>query len=107
MAEKEEFKDRLAEYNMDDDDENVNWNDKGNITDWFSFDFTLEELKTLRKKQSSEERDPRYDWKETVVTLDELVEITKYVVGEQELLGLVMILQGVRREAGEDHWDLS
>ena len=85
MAEKEEFKDRLAEYNMDDDDENINWNDKGDVEDWFSFDFTLAELKTLRKKQSSEERDPRYDWKETVVTLDELVEITKYVVGEQEL----------------------
>ena len=85
MAEKEEFRDRLAKYNIHDDDENINWNDNGEVQDWFSFDFTLAELKTLRKKQSSEERDPRYDWKETVVTLDELVEITRYVVWEQEL----------------------
>ena len=62
---------------MDDDDENVNWNDKGNITDWFSFDFTLAELKTLKKRQSSAMRDPRYDWEETVVSLEELVLITR------------------------------
>ena len=31
----------------------INWNDKGNITDWFSFDFTLEELRTLKKYQVS------------------------------------------------------
>ena len=77
MADKEEFKDRLANYNMDDDDESVNWNDKGNITDWFSFDFTLAELQTLKKKQSSDMRDPRYDWEETVVSLEELVQITR------------------------------
>ena len=31
----------------------IHWNDKGNITDWFSFDFTLEELRTLKKYQVS------------------------------------------------------
>merc|ERR1719397_1754451 len=77
VAQMVNFKDRLRTYNMDDDDDNFNWNDKGNITDWFSFDFTLEELKTLKKKQANEERDPQYDWNETVVTLDELVEITR------------------------------
>ena len=62
---------------MDDDDENFNWNDKGNITDWFSFDFNLAELKTLKKRQANEERNPQFDWNETVVTLEELVEITR------------------------------
>ena len=27
------------------------WNDKGNITSWFTFDMTLAELKTLKLKQ--------------------------------------------------------
>ena len=62
---------------MDDDDPNFNWNDKGDIEDWFSFDFTLEELKTLKKRQANDFRDPRYDGQETVVTLEELVEITQ------------------------------
>ena len=76
----EKFPDRKKTYNMDDDDENFNWNDKGDVTDeWFSFDFTLAELKTLRKKQSNEFRDPRYDGQERVVTLEELVDITRYV----------------------------
>ena len=71
---------------MDDDDDNIDWNDKGDVTDWFSFNFTLAELKSLRKKQANVERDPRYDWNETVVTLDELVEITRFC---RELLALV------------------
>ena len=62
---------------MDDDDENFNWNDEGNVTDWFSFDFSLSELKTLKRRQPNEDRNPGYDWEETVVTLDELVEITR------------------------------
>ena len=64
-------------YNMDDDDPNVNWNDKGDISDWFSFDFTLAELKSLKKIQPNEFRDPQYDGKERVVTLEELVDITR------------------------------
>ena len=71
---------------MDDDDDNIDWNDKGDVTDWFSFNFTLTELKSLRKKQANVERDPRYDWNETVVTLDELVEITRCC---RELLTLI------------------
>lgn len=38
---------------MDDDDKNINWNDKGNVTDYFIFDFTVDELKTLRRFQVS------------------------------------------------------
>ena len=57
---------------MDDDDD-----DYRDINDWFSFDFTVAELKTLKTRQPSESRDPQYDWSESVVTLEELVNITK------------------------------
>ena len=77
VEDKAEFADRKTTYNMDDDDPEFNWNDKGDIEDWFSFDFTLDELKTLKKRQANEFRDPRYDWQETVVTLEELVNITR------------------------------
>ena len=46
-----DFSSRLRTYDMDDDDPTYNWNDKGNITDYFTYDFTLEELLTLRRKQ--------------------------------------------------------
>lgn len=68
---------RKKTYNMDDDDDDFNWNDKGDVTDYFSFDFTLEELRTVKKFQANDFRDPRYDYSETVVTLDELVAIVK------------------------------
>jgi len=77
ISTKADFLDRVATYNMDDDDPLINWNDKGNITDWFSFDFDLAELKTLKKKQLDTFRDPGYDWTESLVTLEELVMITR------------------------------
>lgn len=70
-------KNREQTYNMDDDDPNFDWNDKGDVTDYFSFDFTLAELKTLKKFQANDFRDPGYDWLETVVTLEELDQIVK------------------------------
>jgi len=72
-----DFADRKKEYDMNDDDDSFDWNDKGMINDWFSFDFDLAELQTLKKHQSNDFRDPRYDGQETVVTLEELVNITK------------------------------
>jgi len=77
VADRTEFADKLATYNMDDDDPNFNWNDVGNISNWFSFDFTLEELKSLKKRQANNFRDPGYDWTETFVTLEEFVQIAK------------------------------
>jgi len=77
ISTKPEFAARLAMYNMDDDDPMVDWNDKGNITDWFSFDFSLEELRSLRVKQADEKRDPGFDWLEGLVTLEEMVTITR------------------------------
>ncbi len=78
-----EFKDRIASYNMDDDDPNFNWNDRGNITNnYFTFDFTLEELKTLTRKQVRQTRDPNYNWKYSFASFDEYVAIAKrYGVG--------------------------
>ena len=51
MLPKISFNDRLVTYDMDDGDPNIDWNDKGNVTDIFAIDLTLEELKTLRRKQ--------------------------------------------------------
>ena len=41
---------------------NANWNDKGEITDWFSIDFTLEELKQFRKIQVSDSIGVRFEF---------------------------------------------
>ncbi len=48
---KQEFRNRRNSYAIDDDDPDYNWNDKGVKTDYFTYDFTLEELLTLRRKQ--------------------------------------------------------
>ena len=60
VGDKPEFSHLLRTYNMDDDNLQADWNDKGDVTDWFSFDFTLEELKTLRIRQASEEEEDDY-----------------------------------------------
>merc|ERR1719348_275931 len=83
VSTREEFKDRKATYNMDDGDPDVDWNDRGNRTDWFAFDFTLEELKTLKRRQVDDFRDPGYDFQETFITVEELVTIVKSY-GEQQ-----------------------
>ena len=71
----EDFSDRLATYVMDDDDPDNAWNDHGEITDFFTFDFTMEELKTLRRKQSYEFRDSRFDWDFTFVSFKEYLDL--------------------------------
>ena len=45
------FADRTATYDMDDADPSINWNDKGNVTDIYAIDLTLEEIRTLSRKQ--------------------------------------------------------
>ena len=47
----EDFSDRENVYNMDDSDPDFNWNDKGDHEGFFAIDFTMEELRTLRRKQ--------------------------------------------------------
>ncbi len=46
-----DFSSRRRSYRIDDDDPGFNWNDKGVKEGLFTFDFTLEELLTLRRKQ--------------------------------------------------------
>ena len=46
-----DFTDRLVTLNIDDDDPDFDWNDKGDITDYFTYNFTLAELLTLRRRQ--------------------------------------------------------
>ena len=44
---------------------------------YFTVDFTLEELRTLKRKQTSPTRDPNYNWKYSFVSFDEFVNIAK------------------------------
>ena len=72
-----EFKSREHTYEIMDDDPTLNWNDQGNITDWFSFDFTLNELQQLGRIQRLKFRDPSFNNKETFCTLQEYIDIAK------------------------------
>ena len=47
----ESFADRTSTYNMDDADPNIDWNDKGNVTEIYAIDLTLSEIRTLSRKQ--------------------------------------------------------
>ncbi|TRY67191.1 hypothetical protein TCAL_09237 [Tigriopus californicus] len=73
----EDFTNRITTYIMDDDDPNMNWNDHGPIKDYFTYDFTLDELITLRRKQVRTYRDPSYNWKQTFVTFEEYLDMCK------------------------------
>ncbi len=72
-----EFQDRRRTYNMDDDDPTFDWNDKGNKTDFFTFDFNLTELKMLKRRQRTAGRDPNFDWQYSFATFDEFVAIAQ------------------------------
>ena len=73
MADKPEFADRLATYDMS--------NAGNQITlvkdNFFTFDFTVAELKTLRRIQVNPDRDPSYNGLFTFVTFDEFVRVAK------------------------------
>ena len=60
-----------------DDDPAMNWNAKGKKTDWFTFDFTLAELKVLRRIQRLDYRDPSYNNQEPFCTFQEYIDIAK------------------------------
>ena len=46
-------------------------------SDWFVFNFTLAELKTLRLKQRSGSRDPSFNGQYQIVTMNEYIQIAK------------------------------
>jgi glycerophosphoryl diester phosphodiesterase len=56
-----------------------------NITDYFSVDFTLEELKVVMRRQREPFRDPSYNNMFPIVTLEELIEL---VQSENRSIGL-------------------
>jgi glycerophosphoryl diester phosphodiesterase len=63
---------------MDDDDPNFDWNDKGDIkNNFFTIDFTLEELATLKRKQVNYFIDPNFNWQYSFATFDEFVTIAQ------------------------------
>ena len=64
-------------YRVDDDDVNFNWNDKGDVKDFYVWDFTLKELLKLKRKQVRAYRDPNYDWEFGFITFDEYLAMSK------------------------------
>jgi glycerophosphoryl diester phosphodiesterase len=65
----------------------------GGKTDWFSFDFTLAELKTLRAVQPRPSRGTEFDGKETIPTLEEIVALVKRKKAEGYKGGLYIELK--------------
>ena len=47
------------------------------LNDWFSVDFTLDELRTLRVRQRRGGRDPTFDWQYGIVSVGEYIEIAQ------------------------------
>jgi len=47
------------------------------VEGWFASDFTLAELKTLRKHQPHDLRDPTFNGRFTIPTLEELIAVVK------------------------------
>jgi len=73
-----EFANRSNTYNMDDDDPDFDWNDKGDIgPNFFTIDFNVDELKTLLRRQVTPSRNPNFDDKYSFVSFDEYVSIAK------------------------------
>ena len=56
---------------------NVSVPDYGTHDDWFCWDFTLAELKTLRVKQRETFRDQSYDWLYGIPTLAEYIQVAQ------------------------------
>ena len=51
----------------------VEWN----VTDWFIYDFTADELNTLKRIQPDAHRDPNYNLKESFCSFQEYIAIAK------------------------------
>ena len=72
-----QFQDRNKTYRIDDEDTAHDWNDKGLRTNWFIWDFTLAELKSMKRIQPVSYRDKQYDGRETFCTFEEYIDIAK------------------------------
>lgn len=60
----------------------------GDHTDWFTMDFTLAELKTLRVRQAFKGRDKSFDDQLEIVTLDEIIELVMAQKANGKTVGL-------------------
>lgn len=60
----------------------------GGKEDWFVFDFTLAELKTLRAVQPFKGRDQSYDGKFEIATFDEIVSLVREFKADGRAVGL-------------------
>ena len=63
------------------------------VSDWFVFDFTLAELKTLRAVQPRPTRGTAYDGQETIPTLGEIVALVLAKKAEGKSVGLYIELK--------------
>uniref|UniRef100_A0A0D6QVQ4 glycerophosphodiester phosphodiesterase n=1 Tax=Araucaria cunninghamii TaxID=56994 RepID=A0A0D6QVQ4_ARACU len=95
VAQKHEFSDRKRTYEVQ----------GTNVTGWFTVDFTLEEIKTLRVKQRYTFRDQSYNWKFSIITFEEFIAIAldaPRVVGiYPEMKNPVLINQHVKWSDGK------
>ena len=71
-----EFADRKTSYNISNEFLDV-LDYKMVEDDWFAVDFTLSELKLLRKVQGNTLRDPSFDGQFEIATLEEMIEIVQ------------------------------
>ena len=71
-----EFADRKNSYNISNELYGVIQYEQIN-DDWFSVDFTLSELKQLRKVQSDKLRDPSFNGMYEISTLEEMIQLVK------------------------------
>lgn len=60
----------------------------GGKSDWYVFDFTLAELKTLRAVQPFKGRDTSYDGQFEIATFDEVIELVQGLRAEGRTVGL-------------------
>ena len=82
MSRYPQFANKKTSYVINDEDPNHDWNDKGNRTGWFIWDFTLEELQTMKRVQANKARDKQYDDIETFCTFEEYIDIAQnYSIG--------------------------
>lgn len=56
--------------------------------DWFVFDFTLAELKSLKAKQPRPSRGTQYDGSETILTVEEIIALTRDAASNGQKVGL-------------------
>lgn len=56
--------------------------------DWFVFDFTLAELKSLKARQHRLSRGTQYDGSETILTIDEIIALTEDAASNGQKVGL-------------------